>query len=233
MAKARELPGGGRAVEVEPRRVPGWFERFADSHGGVVETELSARRVRVAADDGAVVEVDVPFGELPPPHGRQEGLAVASLVEHLRKPRRIGLVLVRLGAHSVGIARDGVVERSNTDRHLVHGRNKAGGWSQQRFARRREGQSQRSLASAADAVAKTLLPEAAELDGVVLGGDKKALQTLREDTRLADLLSRAEPRVLDVPEPRRTVLDDAAQRAIAVEVAIYDPGTAKALDNGR
>lgn len=233
MAKARELPGGGRAVEVEPRRVPGWFERFASSHGGVEETELHPRHVRVVAADGAVVEVDVPFGELPPPRGRQQGLAVTSLVEHLQTPRRIGLVLVRLGAHSVGIARDGEVERSNTDRHLVHGRNKAGGWSQQRFARRREGQSQRSLAAAADAVAKTLLPEAAELDAVVLGGDKKALRALHEDTRLTDFLTRAEPRVLDVPEPRRTVLDDAAQRAIAVEIAIYDPGTAKALDNGR
>ncbi|MFC7342668.1 acVLRF1 family peptidyl-tRNA hydrolase [Saccharopolyspora griseoalba] len=233
MAKARQLPGGGRAVEVAPRRVSGWFERFAESHGGAERTELNPRQVRVLAADGALAEVAVPFGELPPPHGTREGLAVASLVEHLRTSRRIGLVLVRLGAHSVGIARDGAVERSSTDRHLVHGRNKAGGWSQQRFARRREGQAQRSLDSAADAVAKTLLPEADDLDAVVLGGDKKALRALREDSRLTGLLDAAEPRVLDVPEPRRAVLDDAAQRAIAVEIAIYDPGTAKPLDNGR
>jgi hypothetical protein len=233
LGKARQLSGGGRAVEVEPRRVQGWFERFADSHGGAERTELSPQLVRVVAADGSVAEVGVPFGELRPPHGTQEGLLVSALVDHLRASRRIGLVLVRLGAHSVGIARDGVVESSSTDRHLVHGRNKAGGWSQQRFARRREGQAQRSLDRAADAVAKTLLPERAELDGLVLGGDKKALQALREDTRLAGLLAGAEPRILDVPEPRRAVLDDAAQRAIAVEIAIYDPGTAKPLERGR
>lgn len=189
--------------------------------------------MRVFAVDGALAEVAVPFSELPPPHGSQPGLAVRPLVEHLLVSRRIGLVLVRLGAHSVGIARDGVVESSSTDRHLVHGRNKAGGWSQQRFARRRQGQAQRSLDSAAEAVVKNLLPERTELDAVVLGGDKKALQALREDTRLAGLLGAAEPRVLDVPEPRRAVLDDAAQRAIAVEIAVYDPGTAKPLDDGR
>jgi hypothetical protein len=34
------------------------------------------------------------------------------------------------------------------------------------------------------------------------------------------LLASAEPRVLDVPEPRRVVLDEAARRARAVEVQL-------------
>ncbi|SFS69481.1 acVLRF1 family peptidyl-tRNA hydrolase [Saccharopolyspora flava] len=223
MSRVRELAGGGRAVEVAPRRVQGWFERFAAQHDGAATTLLEPRTVLVTAGDGATATVAVPFGDLPEPHGEQPGLAVSSLVEHVSASRRIGLVLVRLGAHSVGVAVDGVVESSSTDRHLVHGRNKAGGWSQQRFARRREGQSARSLASAADAVARTLLPEADRLDGLVLGGDHKALQALREDRRLTGLLDRAEQRVLDVPEPRRAVLDEAAARAVAVEIEIRDP----------
>ncbi|MEB3367113.1 acVLRF1 family peptidyl-tRNA hydrolase [Saccharopolyspora mangrovi] len=223
MSRVRELAGGGRAVEVAPARVAGWFERFARNHEGAATTLLEPRKVLVTAVDGATAAVRVPFGELPPPHGERSGLAVSSLVEHVSASRRIGLVLVRLGAHSVGVAVDGVVESSSTDRHLVHGRNKAGGWSQQRFARRREGQSARSLASAADAVARTLLPVAGELDGLVLGGDRQALQALREDNRLTRLFDRAEERVLDVPEPRRAVLDEAAGRAIAVEIEIRDP----------
>lgn len=230
MAKIRQLPGGGRAVEVAPGRVQGWFERFAHNHGGAEHTELEPRLVRVVAADGALAEVTVPFEGLKE-RGHRPGLVVEPLVEHLTASRRIGLILVRLGAHSVGIATDGVVEHSSTDRHLVHGRNKAGGWSQQRFARRRDGQAKRSLDSAADAVATMLLGQ--DLDGVVLGGDKQALQTLREDPRLTELLAKAEPRVLDVPEPRRAVLDEAARRALAVEIAIYEPGTAKALDSGR
>ncbi|WP_406689676.1 acVLRF1 family peptidyl-tRNA hydrolase [Saccharopolyspora sp. ID03-671] len=224
MSRVRELAGGGRAVEVAPDRVQGWFERFAAKHDGAATTLLRPRQVLVTAGDGATATVAVPFGELPEPHGEQPGLAVSSLVEHVSATRRIGLVLVRLGAHSVGVAVDGVVESSSTDRHLVHGRNKAGGWSQQRFARRREGQSARSLASAADAVARTLLPVAGELDGLVLGGDHKALRALREDRRLTGLLDRAEQRVLDVPEPRHAVLDDAARRAVAVEIEIRDAG---------
>ncbi|MGW1676226.1 acVLRF1 family peptidyl-tRNA hydrolase [Saccharopolyspora sp. NPDC002376] len=222
MNRARELPGGGRAVEVVPERVAGWFDRFAVSHGGVERTVVDPRRIEVRAGDGGRAVVDVPFGPLLPPHGEQPGLVVQPLVEHLKQPRRIGLVLVRLGAHSVGIARGGRIEQSATGRHLVHSRNKAGGWSQQRFARRREGQSRRSLEAAADAVARVLLPVRDELDAVVLGGDWQALDVLKEDRRLADLLSSAGSRVLDVPEPRRAVLDEAAKRAAAVEIQVHD-----------
>lgn len=222
MGTARQLPGGGRAVEVAADRVAGWFDRFASGHGGVSATEIEARRVRVRAVDGAVAAVTVPFGALPRPRGELAGLDVSALVEHLNSDRRVGLVLVRLGAHSVGIARRGGVESSSTDRHLVHGRNKAGGWSQQRFARRREGQSRRSLQAAADAVARVLLPEREGLDGLVLGGDRKALAEVGRDPRISGLMAGAEPRILDVAEPRRAVLDEAARRAFAVEVEIHD-----------
>ncbi|MGH3421075.1 MAG: Vms1/Ankzf1 family peptidyl-tRNA hydrolase [Streptosporangiaceae bacterium] len=37
---------------------------------------------------------------------------------------------------------------------------------------------------------------------------------------MAALLERAEPRVLDIPEPRRAVLDEAARRARCVEVQL-------------
>jgi len=221
--RGRQLAGGGRAVPVEPARLAGWFERFAAGHGGAQRTDLQPRRVEVTAADGATAAVEVPFEPLPGPHGEQDGLAVQPLVEHVRRPRRIGLVLVRLGAHSVGIARGGRVETSSTDRHLVHGRNKAGGQSQQRFARRREGQARKALESAADDVARVLLPERDRLDAVVLGGDRRALESLRADPRLHELLAGAEPRVLDVSEPRRAVLDDAAARAVAVEVEIHEP----------
>ncbi|MGH3978688.1 MAG: Vms1/Ankzf1 family peptidyl-tRNA hydrolase, partial [Pseudonocardiaceae bacterium] len=66
-------------------------------------------------------------------------------------------------------------------------------------------------------------PRAAQLGGMLLGGDRGALRSLAEDRRLADLLSRAEPRVLDVPEPRRAVLDECARRARCVEVQLRCP----------
>ncbi|WP_039739943.1 Vms1/Ankzf1 family peptidyl-tRNA hydrolase, partial [Saccharomonospora halophila] len=46
------------------------------------------------------------------------------------------------------------------------------------------------------------------------------LDELRGDPRLAPVFDAAGPRVLDVAEPRRTVLDEAARRARAVEIVV-------------
>lgn len=209
-------------MEVAPDRLAGFLDRFAERHGEVTSTVVQPRQVVVRAADGVTATMPVPFGPLDAPAGEHAGLAVAGLLAHLHRCRRLGLVLVRLGGHSVGVAEDGVVLASCTGRRLVHGRSAAGGWSQQRFARRRAEQAREALRSAADAVARLLLPIAGELDAVMLGGDRAALRELAADRRIADLLARAEPRVLDVPEPRRAVLDEAARRARCVEVEIRD-----------
>lgn len=210
-------------MEVEPERLTGFLERFATGHGGALHTVVAPQRVEVAAGDGWRASVAVPFGTLRTRPGQQPGIAVDDLLGHLLAPRTIGLVLVRLGGYSVGVARAGKVLTSSTGSRLVHGRSAAGGQSQQRFARRREGQARVALRAAADAAARVLVPRAAELDAVVLGGDGAALRSLAGDPRLAALLDRAEPRVLDIPEPRRSVLDEAARRARCVEVALTPP----------
>jgi 3',5'-cyclic AMP phosphodiesterase CpdA len=220
VARTREVAGGGRAVEVEPERLLGWFARFAERHGGPLAADGTAGQLRFRATDGATAEVAVPFGGLDIDAGADP---VAALHAHLTAPRRIGIVLVRLGGYSLGVADGGVVEASTTGSRLVHGRNRKGGSSSGRFARRRDNQARAALDAAADAVARFLLPVAGTLDAVVLGGDTAALDELRADRRLTALLARAEPRVLDVPEPRRAVLDDAAQRALAVEIVVHDP----------
>jgi hypothetical protein len=209
-----------RTVLVEPERLAGWFDRFGQRHGGVARTGLAPHRVTVHANDGARATVAVPFGPLDVAEGRQPGLAVDELIAHLQRPRRVALLLVRLGGHSAGVAHDGRVVVSATDRRLVHGRHRAGGSSSGRFARRREGQARVALNAAADTAARVLLPELDTVDAVMLGGDRRALDQLRADPRLAPLFARAEPAVLDVPEPRRTVLDDAAQRARCARITV-------------
>ncbi|HEX5810580.1 MAG TPA: hypothetical protein VFY38_00625, partial [Pseudonocardia sp.] len=66
MARTRDVVGGGRAVEVEPERLLGWFDRFAARHGGLAAVAGTGREVRVEASDGTSAEVVVPFGGLPP-----------------------------------------------------------------------------------------------------------------------------------------------------------------------
>lgn len=211
-------------MEVEPERLTGFLQRFAAEHGGVLSTTVSPRRVDVAAGDGSRASIPVPFGPLVALTGQRAGLAVDDLLDHLMVPRLIGLLLVRLGGYSIGVARAGVVLTSSTGSRPVHSRSAAGGQSQQRFARRRDNQARVALRAAADTAARVLLPRAAELDGLVLGGDTAALRTLAADPQLATLLARAERRVLDIPEPRRVVLDQAAQRARCVEIQLIPGG---------
>ncbi|HVW43056.1 MAG TPA: acVLRF1 family peptidyl-tRNA hydrolase [Amycolatopsis sp.] len=217
MSPAREAAGGGRVVVVSPERLAGWFDRFATRNDGIRETMATDDTVVVTANNGTTATVAVPF----PPLGGS-GPPTIRLSIHAKQPRTIGLLLVRLGAHSVGVAEGGKVVVSRTDRHHVHGRSAAGGWSQQRFARRREGQAKVALADAADDVLDVLGPRLADLDAVVLGGDRRAFDELRRDNRLGPVFSLALPGVLDVPEPRRAVLDEAAERARAVEIVVRD-----------
>jgi hypothetical protein len=214
MNRIRELAGGGRAVEVEPELLARFLEHFVADHGGALVTTVGPWRVDVSAVDGWVASVPVPFGPLAGSPGQRAGLAVDDLLDHALAARTIGLLLVRLGGYSVGIARAGVVLTSKTGSRLVHGRSAAGGQSQQRFARRRESQARMALRAAADA---------AELDAVVLGGDAAALRTVAADPRLVGLLERAQPRVLAIAQPRRAVLDEATRRARCVEVQLMAP----------
>ena len=58
--------------------------------------------------------------------------------------------------------------------------------------------------------------------GAIRDGVDPALDELRADPRLAALFTLAQPRVLDVPEPRRAVLTDAARRARCAEIVVRD-----------
>lgn len=209
-----------KTVLVEAERVAGWFERFAAGHGGVLRTELDPTRVTAYAADGATATVAVPFEPLDVEPGERPGLNVDEFVAHLVRPRRIALLLVRLGGYSVGVALGERIQLSSTDRRLVHARHKAGGSSANRFRRRREGQARVALQAAADAAARVLLPQLPEVDAVVLGGDRQAIAQLREDRRLEPLFDRAEPALLDVPEPRYAVLEEAAKLARAARITI-------------
>jgi hypothetical protein len=138
------------------------------------------------------------------------------------------LVLVRLGGHSVRIAQGGKVLVSATDHLPVHGRNKAGGWSQQRFARRRVGQARIAVRHAAADVRRVLGPRVGELSAVVLGGDAHELAMVKAEPGLAEVFALAQPRVLDVPEPRRSVLDalsdqQAQRRVVGLEILVREP----------
>jgi Actinobacteria/chloroflexi VLRF1 release factor len=145
------------------------------------------------------------------------------LVAHALRDRRVGVLLVRLGGHAAGIFAGTALVASKVGSRPVHGRSAAGGQSQQRFARRREGQARVALAAAADMAAAVLVPEVSTLDAVVLGGDRRAVNGTLADPRLAPLRPLVTGPLLDVPDPRFRVLEQAPALFRAVRIRLTDP----------
>lgn len=203
--------GGGRWVTTSPERLQRWLDGFAVRHGAVTRT-FDEERVRLEAEDGAVAEVEVPF---PPLTG--------GLVEHVLRDRRLGVLLVRLGGSACGVFDGPRLVASKVTVRQVHGRSAAGGQSQQRFARRREGQVRVALQASADTAVRVLLPHASSLDGVVVGGERTAVDAVLADRRLAPLVPLVTGRLLDVPDPRQAVLEAAYDGLRAVRIRVVDP----------
>jgi Actinobacteria/chloroflexi VLRF1 release factor len=218
---SRPAAGGGRWVDVDPERLAGWLDGFAQRHGGFVASE-SAEVVTVVASDGSVAELQVPFPPLPASAPEESADAISRFVEHAGRNRVVGVLLVRLGGYAAGVFEGKALVASKVGSRHVQGRSAAGGWSQQRFARRRAGQGRVALSTAADVAAAVLLPHAGRLDGVVLGGDRASVATVLDDPRLARLRSLPRGPHLDVPDPKLVVLQRAARQFRAVRVRVVD-----------
>jgi hypothetical protein len=219
VSPALPAAGGGHWVEVAPERLAGWLDRFADRHGPLTWTRSPDTVVATAAD-GATADCRVPFPPLAP-----TGPTAASLVTHALRPRRVGVLLVRLGGYAAGVFDGAALTASKVGSRPVHGRSAAGGWSQQRFARRRDGQARVALAAAADAAAGVLLPAAAELTALIVGGERRAAAQVLDDPRLAPLRPLVTEPFLTVPDPRRRVLDEAPAQFRAVRIRVLEPDT--------
>ena len=139
------------------------------------------------------------------------------------------MLLVRLGGYAAGVftGYPPALADAKTGSRLVHGRSAAGGWSQHRFARRREKQASEALqaaaAAAADVFGRWGARPGEKLDAVVLGGDKRAMADLRQDARLAPYLAIATDRFLTVPDPKRAVLEATPRLFLAVRIRLTEP----------
>ncbi|WBB75479.1 acVLRF1 family peptidyl-tRNA hydrolase [Micromonospora sp. WMMD1128] len=209
---SRPAAGGGRWVEVDPARVTRWVEGFADRHGPPTTTALGYGLL-LTAPDGATAELHSPPGARP-------AADLPGFVGVAAAPRRLGLLLARKGAVAVGVADGTDLMVSKVDTRYVQGRTAAGGWSQQRFARRRDNQAKAALGDAADLAVRLLLPAVGTLAALVCGGDRRAVDTVLADRRLAPLAALRAERLLDVPEPRHVVLVAAVAAARAVHILV-------------
>jgi Actinobacteria/chloroflexi VLRF1 release factor len=199
-----------RTVLVPRERVVRWFTNFAERHGSA-DFAVGSGRLLASALDGATASAALPFG------CSYSGPADAeSFADAVIAPPRWGVLLVRKGGFAVAtVAADRITESKVGQRH-VQGRTKAGGQSQQRFARRRDNQAREAYQAAADHAAR-ILPGIAAL---ICGGDRHAVEQVLADSRLRPLSSlRVEP-WLAVADPRRAVLERAVADGCSVAITV-------------
>jgi hypothetical protein len=211
VAKARPAAGGGRWVDVSPERLRGWLDGFSGRHDGATEEALTL----TGASNGDTAT-------LHPPPGTAGVTDVDGLLRALAHPPRLALLLARKGAVAAGVVEGTEVVASKVDRFYIQGRTAAGGWSQQRYARRRGNQADAAVEDAADIAARILLPyapgTAEPVAALVCGGDRAMVEAVLADRRLAPLVAMRDPYLLDVPEPRLAVLEEAAVAARRIRV---------------
>ncbi|WP_228266366.1 acVLRF1 family peptidyl-tRNA hydrolase [Ornithinimicrobium ciconiae] len=196
-------------VEVDPARLDRWIHGFTQRHG-VPErspgTDPAAVPLVLSAPDGALAEV------------------LAWSAEVVELPPRLGLVLLRRGGYAVGLAEGEQLTDHYCGTRYVQSRTAAGGWSQQRFARRRGNQAdalaERVVQQGAD---RLLDPRGPRVDGLVVGGDKALVRQVLDDPLLARLAELPRREFHDIPDPRLKVLQDTLRRARATRIRITEP----------
>jgi hypothetical protein len=201
---------------VAAARLSKWLDGFADRHGPL-STEATPERVTVTAADGSVALIDVPF----PPFDPNSPRTLTRLQQHVAADRRIGVLLVRRGGYAAGVFVGSKLVSSKVGSAYVQGTTKAGGWSQQRYARRRSNQASAAFAEAADVAARILLPECEWLDGIVCGGDRPAVRAVLADPRLVTIQALVTEPYLAVGDPKLKVLQATPEQFRVVQIAIH------------
>jgi hypothetical protein len=217
-------PSGGPAphvVSVPLRRLRRWLAGFGQRHGQAV-VEPAGAGWTVSAADGASARIVAPswlsaLGDVPV--GTPDELAALEPA--------YGVLLIRRAGYAVAaIDGDRIVERKVGSRH-IHGRTAAGGWSQQRYARRRGNQADEIAAAAAGAANRILGqpgPGQAAPAFLVTGGDRPLLAAAR---------ALLEPPVAELPvamhlgvgTPDKSVVAAVPDRVRAVTIEIVEAAT--------
>jgi len=127
----------------------------------------------------------------------------------LERELKVALVLIRLGAYAIGVARNETLISAKAGTGLVHARHKKGGSSQGRFARHREKQIEQFLSRVCGRVREQLEPHNKTVDYLVYGGAQTTIRLLKKQ---CPFLGQFEGRVLrlllSIERPCRAALED-------------------------
>ena len=220
-----------RPVSVPLRRLDEWAAGFRRRHGGVVITPMDpsedgAPRWLLAGQDGERALISVPAW-------------LAGAVEDDRLAARppsprpdaydgpvFGVLMVRRAGYAAAVFAGGAKREAKVGKRHIHGRTAAGGWSQQRYARRRGHQADEIVGAAAHAFTAIVGPDAETLAVLVTGGDRQLLAAARdslgENSRVGRVLAGLPEVHLGIGTPTPQVLAGVPDRVLAVSVLLAD-----------
>ncbi len=218
MTRARPAAGGGRLLGVAPERLGKWLDGVAERHGAFADVAVADGAVLITCADTTTVALRAPFDWTPEP------ALLTAFTAAARESRRAAVLLVRRGRWAVGVFDGADLVVSKVDARQVQGRTAAGGWSQQRFARRRGHQTDAVVAHAVETAVRVLLPHAGTVAALFTGGDRGLVDDVLADPRLTPLAALRREPALDVGEPTKAVLLETPKQFRAVQVHITEPG---------
>ena len=133
----------------------------------------------------------------------------------------LAVVLIRRGGYAVALV-DGVSPLAHKvgSRH-VQSRTAAGGWSQQRFARRRGNQADALVGAVQDHLVR-ILSDQPTTTGLLVGGDKALAADILADPRLAHLSALPQRTAYGIGDPNRAVMDETLRLGRKVHVTIEE-----------
>ncbi len=204
-----------RRIEVDPERIVLWVKGFAARHGALEWSSIE-RSVELSASDGATAILE-PF--VPGVPGRA-GVA-DDLAGWVVAPTHLALILVRRGGYAVGRGQGAELIAHKVGTRYVQSRTAAGGWSQHRFARRRDNQADALVGSVIEHALRIVL--ASPSDALVVGGDKSLIRDVLADPRLARMAALPRRELFDLPDPKLVVLQQALRRGRAVRIRLTEP----------
>ncbi|GAA1923554.1 acVLRF1 family peptidyl-tRNA hydrolase [Nocardioides marmoribigeumensis] len=206
-----------RRVHVPAARVVRWFDNFEGRHGAASLT-VTGGALSATASDGAQAVAHLPFDR------SYDGPAdPAAFAAATADPVRWGLLVVRRGGFAVAGGAGPSVGVRKVGRRHVQGKTKAGGWSQQRYARRRDNQARTAFEAAADHAVRLLVDELGGVSALVTGGDRKAVEDVLADARLREVAARRTSLHLALGDPDAGVVDKAVADLLSAVVVVTDP----------
>jgi len=210
-----------RTVLVAAGRLERWVTGFGERHPGV-RAAVHTDRVELDSPDGSRAILYPTFGPLGPDAeipGPTPAQAAAALVANAHSVPVLRALLIRRGGYACAVLTGERVTSSKVGSRYVQGRTAAGGWSQQRFARRRDGQVHGLVGTATEVAVRVLLPGIGD-DALITGGDRALIDRVLADPRLRPLQGLRRGLHLEIGDPKFDLVKELPERGRAIRIAL-------------